>query len=389
MLERPGAAAQARDVKAPMLERRVSRARRRRASRACSTCSADDLTPELAPWYPGRDAYAAQVVADGARHASTRPSTAGAISSPRPSSSATPLAARWTTTRAATHEKRAAQSRHAQAIDQLNLLQQGTSSLSSDFYTYRYLATEGFLPGYNFPRLPLMAYVPATNDGRGRQTYLQRPRFLALSEFGPRSLVYHEGRAYRVVRALLSLGHRDSATPTRSCRRKTVRICTRVRRRPLHRRRLAVPRLRRVARRRRDRQPRLPHRERRHAAGRAHHRQRRGATAPGLRAADHLRVGDARPGARRAPRRGGRRRTARSSRLAYGPGATITRLNKGLRRRANRTQFGFRIDPVSGYWAKNEDEGEAPIDPTASPRQWIVPSVQDRKNALLLQPRGR
>ena len=26
------------------------------------------------------------------------------------------------------------------------------------------------------------------------------------------------------------------------------------------------------------------------------------------------------------------------------------------------------------------------MDPTASPRQWIVPSVQDRKNALLFQP---
>lgn len=106
-------------------------------------------------------------------------------------------------------EKRAAQSRHAQAIDQLSLLQKGSSSTSSDFYTYRYLATEGFLPGYNFPRLPLMAYVPATSDGRGRQTYLQRPRFLALAEFGPRSLIYHEGRAYRVVRALLSRPRRD------------------------------------------------------------------------------------------------------------------------------------------------------------------------------------
>ena len=104
-------------------------------------------------------------------------------------------------------EKRAAQVRHAQAIDQLNLLQRGTSSLSSDFYTYRYLATEGFLPGYNFPRLPLMAYVPATTDGRGKQTYLQRPRFLALSEFGPRSLVYDqaENRLHSQKAVLVSL----------------------------------------------------------------------------------------------------------------------------------------------------------------------------------------
>ena len=33
-------------------------------------------------------------------------------------------------------------------------------SYQSDFYSYRYLASEGFLPGYNFPRLPLSAYIP-------------------------------------------------------------------------------------------------------------------------------------------------------------------------------------------------------------------------------------
>ena len=75
--------------------------------------------------------------------------------------------------------------------------------------------------------------------------------------------------------------------------------------------------------------------------------------------------------------------------MAYGAGATITRLNKGLRRRANKKVLGFRIDPVSGYWAKTEDDAdESALDPTASPRQWIVPSVQDRRNALLFQPAG-
>ena len=164
---------------------------------------ADDLKPELAPWYTGRDAYAEAVE----ESASERFSDAfdrwrdlfAAAEEQRD-------AARRTMDdySAPYQEKRAAQTRHAQAIDQLNLLQRGTSALSSDFYTYRYLATEGFLPGYNFPRLPLFAYIPASRDGRGRQTYLQRPRFLALSEFGPRSLVYHEGRAYRVVAAQLS-----------------------------------------------------------------------------------------------------------------------------------------------------------------------------------------
>src|SRR5262245_8728945 len=211
------------EVRAPMSEQRVTDQALVRIGRVLDLLE-DELSPELAPWYPGRDAYAAEVVqrvlarferafdrwrdlfvsAEQQRDAARR--TMDDYAAPQA-------------------EKRAAQSRHAQAIDQLNLLQKGTSSFSSDFYTYRYLATEGFLPGYNFPRLPLMAYVPATNDGRGRQTYLQRPRFLALSEFGPRSLVYHEGRAYRVVRALLALGNRDSATPDTQLPTMVVRIC--------------------------------------------------------------------------------------------------------------------------------------------------------------------
>ena len=87
-----------------------------------------------------------------------------------------------------------------QASDQITILEQGKATNGSDFYSYRYLATEGFLPGYNFPRLPLYAFIP----GEGKTgSFLQRARFLAISEFGPRSLIYHEGRAYRVMKAKL------------------------------------------------------------------------------------------------------------------------------------------------------------------------------------------
>jgi hypothetical protein len=58
-------------------------------------------------------------------------------------------------------ERRDAKIQQAQANEQIALLERGTTTGSSDFSTYRYLATEGFLPGYNFPRLPLYAYVPA------------------------------------------------------------------------------------------------------------------------------------------------------------------------------------------------------------------------------------
>ena len=42
--------------------------------------------------------------------------------------------------------------------------------LQSDFYSYRYFASEGFLPGYSFPRLPLSAFIPAPArpQGQGR-----------------------------------------------------------------------------------------------------------------------------------------------------------------------------------------------------------------------------
>ena len=99
-------------------------------------------------------------------------------------------------------ERKASESRLAMGNWQRKTLLQSTSTQNNDFYLYRYLATEGFLPGYNFPRLPLMAYVQGGSDGKN-QRYIQRARFLAISEFGPQSLVYHEGRAFRVDRALL------------------------------------------------------------------------------------------------------------------------------------------------------------------------------------------
>jgi ATP-dependent helicase YprA (DUF1998 family) len=371
------------DVREPMALPRVGEEARRRIQRVLDMLD-EELTTELAPWYPGRDVFADEVVARALVHfeeAFNRWRDLFAAAEQQRDS------ARRTMDdySAPPQEKRAAQSRHGQAIDQLNLLQQGTSTQSSDFYTYRYLATEGFLPGYNFPRLPLMAYIPATNDGRGRQTYLQRPRFLALAEFGPRSLVYHEGRAYRVTRAMLSLSHKASATADVRLPTKAVRICKNCgaghwtdEESMCHACGASLGdaeivnhtyRIENVAT--------LPAER---ITANDEERQRQGfelQTTFEWATRDH--VLDVRRGAAIDTE-------GEIARLAYGPGATITRLNKGLRRRKNRTQLGFMMDPVSGYWAKNEEEGEETTDPSASPRQWIVPSVQDRKNALLFQP---
>ncbi|MBI4516867.1 MAG: DEAD/DEAH box helicase [Deltaproteobacteria bacterium] len=84
--------------------------------------------------------------------------------------------------------------RQGEALRQLNLLrQQNTRREESDFYPYRYLASEGFLPGYNFPALPVRAWVR-----RGDGEYISRPRFLALREFAPGNIVYHEGAKFEI-----------------------------------------------------------------------------------------------------------------------------------------------------------------------------------------------
>lgn len=89
-----------------------------------------------------------------------------------------------------------------QANRQLNLLRNdaGGSSTLSEFYPYRYLASEGFLPGYNFTRLPLRIFVPT---GSSTGEFISRPRPVALREFGPLNVIYHNGRKYRVDQMVL------------------------------------------------------------------------------------------------------------------------------------------------------------------------------------------
>ena len=93
-------------------------------------------------------------------------------------------------------EQRKARERQEEARRQLNLLVQlEVAREESDFYPYRYLATEGFLPGYNFPALPVRAWVP-----RGDGEFITRARYLAIREFGPHNLIYHEGAKWQVER---------------------------------------------------------------------------------------------------------------------------------------------------------------------------------------------
>ena len=94
-------------------------------------------------------------------------------------------------------ERENAERRQQEARRDMDLLLNDTNSYEeTDFYPYRYLATEGFLPGYNFPRLPVRARV--RDRGANSYHYIDRSRFLALYEFGPQNAIYDEGRKHRV-----------------------------------------------------------------------------------------------------------------------------------------------------------------------------------------------
>lgn len=279
-------------------------------------------------------------------------------------------------------ERTAAATRYRNASRELEILERGRASNGSDFYSYRYLATEGFLPGYNFPRLPLYAFIPATQS-----SVLQRPRFLAISEFGPNSLIYHEGRAYRVTKAKLPAdGRADNGQLTTS----TLILCA--------------------------------------ECGAAHDdelQERCHACAASLGGVDRMdtiyRIDNVEtsPSARitandedrqrrgfeiqtvfQWPMKNGvtdiRRRLVTSSSepllyVDYGASTKLSRINKGLRRRKSKSIFGFCIDPQTGRWMKDslnggDDDGPDDGDVASAKVQRIVPIVEDHKNAMLLRP---
>lgn len=271
-------------------------------------------------------------------------------------------------------ERKDARSRYVAADKQVELLAKGVSSASSDFYAYRYLATEGFLPGYNFPRLPLYAFV---DSDRG-SAVLQRPRFLAIAEFGPNSLVYHEGKAFSCNRAKLPAGTRGNdnklvTTTMRCCHScgaahssETIERCV-VCHEPLTEegRLSKLYRIENV-----DASPRS------RITANDEDRQRRGFDLRTIFEWDPARQESLLLKTSDGPLLA----------LRYGPQTKLSRVNLGLRRRAHKEHTGFDIDTISGRWLKNEAQGEdeGHVDNSAK-RQSIVPVVEDTKNALLLK----
>lgn len=283
-------------------------------------------------------------------------------------------------------ERRVARRLTAQAQDQIQLLLAGEDNQSSDYFTYRYLATEGFLPGYNFPRLPLIAFVSSYRGSKSRAP-IQRSRFVGISEFGPRSLIYHEGRAHRVNRVIIRAGVQETNGELTT---QAFVICGEC--------------------------------GCSHTVPKPDFCRNCGTT---LADADEIRDGfriesvETTPADRITandedrqrqgfeirtvfewPIRDAGRLDVRTSQLfeggeafadvSFGPATLIRRFNVGLRRRAKDDSLGYPINPASGYWlaAADDEDGDAIKDPSKVRPQNIVPFVEDRKNALLLRFRG-
>ncbi|AIZ45146.1 RNA helicase [Deinococcus radiopugnans] len=272
---------------------------------------------------------------------------------------------------------------HAEANTQLGLLRSPEGELS-DFSTYRYLASEGFLPGYNFARLPLSAFIPGRRTAKNKaDSYLSRPRFLALSEFGPNAIVYHNGAKYEAHKVIVPARGETSELPVVSAQRCEAcgylhhgseqgarDVCEQCGARLAP----AQPNLFRmtsVATRRRER--------------------------IGSDEEERQRIGfEVRSGLRFASRGGVTDRIEATAAtgtdpllaLTYGDGATLWRINYGWRNRSNKNELGFLFDPETSEWLNAgalERKQRA-----ASGRdlhvQRVIPYVEDTRNVLMIEP---
>ncbi|MGA2662429.1 MAG: helicase-related protein, partial [Verrucomicrobiota bacterium] len=290
---------------------------------------------------------------------------------------------------ASARDKDEARRLYGEAESQLKLLTEAKNAVQSDFYSYRYFASEAFLPGYSFPRLPLSAYIPGRKRVSGTDEFLSRPRFLGISEFGPRALVYHEGARYRIHKVIMPV--REDTTGATLNHAKLCGQCGHLH--PLNSHSLMdhcdrcrhafdkddadltnLFRLENVSTRRVDR-----------INSDEEERFRQGfEIKTGLRWAE----------SRSAPVfRVGSAQLADDTTLCltYGHTATVWRINYGLNRRENREDRGFWLDVERGYWvaspfekddAKPQNEAN---DPLSAKRQKVIPFVEDRKNCLLIE----
>lgn len=269
------------------------------------------------------------------------------------------------------------------------------SNSNNDFSTYRYLASQGFMPGYNFPRLPLLAYIPGTREQVGGGTFITRPRFVGISEFGPHSLIYHEGNTYKVRGAILGLQDNAVAAGTATLATQDALLCGNCGHAHVGPstelelcRHCGVP-LKEEPNGKAVRVKKL------YQIEQVNTRRAERITSDDE---ERQRLGYELLTTYEFPQENGVVKVARAQvssggepllELSYAPATQISRINLGWRRRENRSDMGFPIHPISGRWGGEKQlemaGGDSDEDAAEVGYVKITPYVQDRKNALLLQ----
>ena len=269
-----------------------------------------------------------------------------------------------------------------QAYQQMIALE-SSEGVNSDFYPYRYFASEGFLPGYSFPRLPVSAYIPGTKD---EGTYLQRPRFLAVSEFGPQAYIYHEGNRYQISRVNLPYSDTDGGNALIDCKicpkcgyihevdpSAPIDTCENCGS-PLPETFNGLFRMTSVVTRRKD-----------HITSDEEERMRLSYNLKTGYHWDKDKYGNPMTVFAEINPEG----EDHSAELTYGQNAALWRINLGWRSREEEG-IGFDLDMERGYWVKrnrdNNTDDNDQEEPYSSRIERVVPFVEDHKNSLLFKP---
>jgi len=241
-----------------------------------------------------------------------------------------------------------------------------------------------------------LAFIPARREKIGRDSFLSRPRFLALSEFGPMSLIYHEGSQYRVRKVIIGVRDEDGSgnaglplSPSRLCpdcgyghfgaqlNDSRCNSCGAEIEGGLY-----LANLYRVENVSTRRAMRITSDEE-----------------------ERLRLGYEMQTTFQYARENGSLQVTKTVfseggedilKIHYGPAATVWRINLGWRRRKNKSIYGFNINANTGVWSKDvqapDDVGDeiaggaGDIAPGDAPTQRIVPFVEDRRNVLIVYP---
>lgn len=261
----------------------------------------------------------------------------------------------------------------------------------SDFYSYRYFASEGFLPGYNFPRLPLTAMLSG-NGQKSRSRYskkesdsISRSRFLAISEFGPNNIIYHEGSRYSVKKLIIDsreesslvldkiklcehCGHLEKDLAKDKCEICEAPFTAASTMKNLNRMgNVNTVQISRIT----------ANEERRLPLGYE--------IISGYRFVEH--------GAKPSYLKGVLQNHSGAclATLRYGHGADIWRINLGWRNRKSGSQNGFYLDEQTGYWLKDDSDSSSKkaTKKKNSPQTQairVIPNVKDTKNCLVFMP---